>query len=64
MNEKDNMNFENLYYAILISLYIYLYMNRMITAISIQTAERTVDETPHYAEVIEEDMILTLPQGT
>ncbi|VDI64121.1 Hypothetical predicted protein [Mytilus galloprovincialis] len=35
---------------------------KMITAISIQTAERTVDETPHYAEIIEEDMILTLPQ--
>lgn len=64
MNKKDNMNLENLYYAILISLYIYLYMNRMITAISIQTAERTVGETPHYAEIIEEDMILTLPQGT
>lgn len=64
MNKKDNMNLENLYYAILISLYTYLYMNRMIPAISIQTAERTVGETPHYAEIIEEDMILTLPQGT
>ncbi|XP_063417327.1 uncharacterized protein LOC134699850 [Mytilus trossulus] len=38
-------------------------MNRMKTAISIQTAERTVDETPQYAEIIEEDMTLTLPQG-
>lgn len=47
-------------YAVMVSLY----LNRMITAVSIQTAERTVNENPHYTEIIEGDSILTPPPGT
>ncbi|CAC5424851.1 unnamed protein product [Mytilus coruscus] len=36
---------------------------RVITAINIRTAERNADENQHYAEIIEEDSILTPPQG-
>ncbi|XP_052079676.1 uncharacterized protein LOC127717859 isoform X2 [Mytilus californianus] len=41
----------------------YRYRKKAMTSINIQTAERNVDESSHYAEIIEGDSILTQPQG-
>ncbi|CAG2201490.1 unnamed protein product [Mytilus edulis] len=41
----------------------YKYKQKLITAISMQTAERTVNENPHYTEIIDGDSILTPPPG-
>lgn len=42
----------------------YLCIPRMVTEINIQTAEPNVDVSPHYVEILEEDSMLTAPQGT